>query len=174
MRSLLAARPSPILAALVAALAFVPAAHAQKTTPPPAKPAQEAAKEQKKLVEAEALGEAYILLAGANHDYDGHRAKAMHQVHEAIKILDAGILKKGTPVQKAMAAQEERALAAAKEGAKAAPKVHENQKASDDQLRAAAKLLLEVRGVLAANKQVKPLEHVDNAIKQIDIALKVR
>src|SRR5207253_9265626 len=67
-----------------------------------------------KLKESEALKEAYILMAGANHDYDGHRARAMHQVHEAIKILDTSILKDGTNGEKVVALEEEIAAARAK------------------------------------------------------------
>src|SRR4051812_7508602 len=53
-----------------------------------AKQANEHAKQERNLKEVEVLRVAHIYMAMANHDYDGHRAKAMAQVMDAIKILD--------------------------------------------------------------------------------------
>jgi hypothetical protein len=58
--------------------------------------------------------------------------------------------------------------------AKAAKPVHEPQPASDAALRGAAGTLMEVRKILAEHKQPKVLGHVDTAIKEISIALKIR
>src|SRR5437763_11010968 len=66
-----------------------------------------------KLKESEVLKEAYVLMAGANHDYAGHRHKAMRQVHDAITILDKSILKDGTNGEKVVALEEELAAARA-------------------------------------------------------------
>src|SRR5262245_22794150 len=55
---------------------------------------------QVKLTEAEVLKEAYILMAMANHNYGGHRGRAMKQTEEAITMLDKSILKTGTDGQK--------------------------------------------------------------------------
>src|SRR5207237_6228875 len=60
----------------------------------------EAAKQEANLREAEALRVAYIMVAAANHDYDGHRVKAMKQLQEAVKILDIKVLNHGTAGQK--------------------------------------------------------------------------
>jgi hypothetical protein len=136
--------------------------------------AKEAAKEQKKFVEAEVLREVFVMLADANHDYDGHRAKAVGQVKDALKILDASIMKRGSPAEKAITAAEERMAKAAVAARDKGPQDVEAQKASDDQLRKARELLHKVHGALAESKQHKPAEHVHHAIEELDIALKVR
>jgi hypothetical protein len=129
---------------------------------------------QVKLTEAETLTNALVLLEGANHDYNGHRAKAIHAVKAAINILDASVLKRGTPQQKSAAVQDKAVVKGADATAKRTPVLHEGQGASDAQLRQAAQILAQVRPTLAANKQSKVLPHVDTAIKEIGIALKVR
>jgi hypothetical protein len=82
-------------------------AHGQRK-PPAVKAAQKKAKEEAKKKadvlnagELDMLRKAYVLLAGANHDYDGHRVKAMGAVNAAAKILEGSLVKKGTPQQKA-------------------------------------------------------------------------
>jgi hypothetical protein len=135
---------------------------------------KKAAKEQVKFNEAEALREAYLLLAAANHDYDGHRAKAMKQIQEAVGILDRSVMKKGTEAQKEATVIEDTKELRAKVIAKHVPKVHEGQAQSDAQLRAAADLLLKVESALVAGKQKKVLSHVEHAGREIVAALKVR
>jgi len=137
-------------------------------------PAEQAARQEGKLKETEVLTQAYILMAMGDHDYDGHRVKAMHQVHQAVEILDKSILKKGTNGQKTVALQEEIAAARAKFIEKHSATIHESQALSDLQMREAATLLAQVRGALAGNKQERPLKHVDAAIKEVNIALKIR
>lgn len=126
------------------------------------------------LEQADALKKAYILLAGANHDYNGHRAKAMHEVHAAYKILDARINKRGTPQQKAVSQQEDALAAAARLAAKNAPKVHEDQRASDAQLAQASAILQQLHGVYANGKHPRLLGHVDKAVAEIATALTIR
>ena len=60
-----------------------------------------------KIEEAAVLKNAYILMAMGDHDYDGHRVKAMHHVHEAIKFLDHTIMKNGTKGEKIVATEDE-------------------------------------------------------------------
>jgi len=127
-----------------------------------------------KLKESEALKEAFILMAGANHDYDGHRAKAMHQVEEAIKSLDTSILKNGSNGEKIVALEEEITAARARFAAKRSVPVHEVQQLSDLQMREAHRLLVEVHGAMAQRNQPKVREHVDNAVIQVETALKIR
>ncbi len=136
-----------------------------------AKKKAEAARAQKAVSEAEALGHAYVLLTESNHDYGGHCGKAQGQVLDAIRILDHGVLAKGTPAQKAMAAQEARGLGAARAANRSAAAIHEDQEISDMQLMKAAGILGQVQGVLAADKRPKALEHVINAQKEISLAL---
>ena len=70
--------------------------------------------------------------------------------------------------------KEKAAVAAAEETAKRIPVLHERQPASDAQLRKAATLLAETRASLIRYKQHKVLAHVDTALKEIDLALKIR
>jgi hypothetical protein len=90
------------------------------------------------------LRQAYAALEVADHDYKGHRAEAMKQIHEAGKVL--GITIKG-------------------EG-----KGHEKQVVSDNQLRQAQQLLEQSRSALSG----KALQHVEAAIKQITTALSIK
>jgi hypothetical protein len=90
------------------------------------------------------LRQAYVTLAMADHDYKGHRAEAMKQIEAAAKILRADIRGDG--------------------------RGHEKQGVSDEQLRIARTMLEQARVGLRG----KALKHVDRAIKQINIALKIR
>jgi hypothetical protein len=93
---------------------------------------------------AGALQEAYGLLATADHDYNGHRARAMKQIESAAKLL--GITLKGDG------------------------KVREPQGTSDAQLRSAQALLEQVStGITGAG-----LTHLQQAVKQLNVALAIR
>ena len=127
-----------------------------------------------KFKEAEALREAYVLLASANHDYDGHRAKAMGQIQAAVKTLDQAVAKNGSAKTKALTAYEDAVAAAAKRAAKQTAKVHELQSVSDAQLKKVAVTLVELRPTMVQFKQKNVLGHTDNAIKELNIALKIR
>jgi hypothetical protein len=127
-----------------------------------------------KVEEAEVLWEAYVLLADANHDYDGHRARAVGQVKDALRLLDASIMRKGTPAEKAVTAAEEKMARAAVAARNKLPKDVEAQRLSDEQLRVARELLVRVDAALAQGKQVKAAEHVRNAIGELNIALAIR
>jgi hypothetical protein len=151
-----------------------------KAEPPPpkkGKPAPAPNKEigvELKLIEADELRGAYIAMAGGNHDYDGHRVKAMHAVKEAVKILDTQVMEHGNAAQKAKTKQGDILVANADKAAKAAKMFHEPQPASDAALRGAAATLIEIRKVLAERRQPRVLTHVETAIKEIEIALKIR
>jgi hypothetical protein len=90
------------------------------------------------------LDDAYATLAQSDHDYKGHRAKAMKQIESAVKELGGHLSGQG--------------------------KGHEAQGTADAQLRAAEGLLEQVRPSL----QRKPLKHVNAAIAQINIALSIK
>jgi hypothetical protein len=130
--------------------------------------------EDLRFAEAQRLSKAYVLLAGSNHDYNGHRAKAMSAVHGAFKMLDAHIMKHGTALQKEVTVQERAAIAVAEEAAKRTRMLHERQAAADLQLREAREILAQIRPGLAQFKQNALLGHVDNAVNQIGIALAIR
>jgi len=93
---------------------------------------------------ANLLRQAYLTLSMADHDYKGHRVEAMKQIEAAAKLLKADIHGDG--------------------------RGHEKQRVSDEQLRIARGMLEQTRPELRG----KPLKHVDRAIKQINIALKIR
>ena len=95
-------------------------------------------------VPGDLLIKAYANLEMADHDYNGHRADAMKQVEAAAKEMGINVRGDG--------------------------KGHERQGVSDEQLRAARGLLEEAR----VNLKGKTLAHVNKAIHQIDIALKIK
>lgn len=90
------------------------------------------------------LEDAYATLAHANHDYKGHRVRAMEQIRLAAKELGGTISGKG--------------------------KGHEPQATSDAQLKAAIGLLQQAGTGLAG----APLKHINNAIAQLNTALSIR
>ena len=90
------------------------------------------------------LDQAYGLLRTADHDYKGHRARAMHNIEAAVRELGARVSGDGRGKEK--------------------------QGASDTQVRDAQSLLAQVVGQVAG----KAHTHVEDAIKQLGIALSVR
>ena len=90
------------------------------------------------------LENAYATLARADHDYKGHRAKAMKQIQLAVSELGG------------------------KSGGKG--KGHEPQAASDAQLQSARGLLQQTLPSLTG----KPHKHVSAAIREIDEALAIK
>jgi hypothetical protein len=100
------------------------------------------------------LREAHALLVHANHDYDGHRAKAAEAVHKALKEL--GYEHKKAPAGATPAAQT---------------KVHEPQAASDAQMKQALQLL---GGVQFNGKHPKAAAHVEHAVREIKTALSIK
>ncbi len=164
--------------AAVVLLAGIPSVSLAQTKAPPKSKAQiavdKAAEANLKLKEAEALREIYIVLAGANHDYDGHRAKAMSQIQSAVKLLDSAVAKNGSAGAKATTAYEDAVTGAAKQAAKGAAVVHELQSVSDARLKKAAVTLAEVRPTAVQMKQKNVINHLDNALKELNIALKIR
>ena len=92
----------------------------------------------------ELLRQAYLTLERADHDYKGHRAEAMKQIHAAGKVLGVNFHGDG--------------------------KGHEQQGISDEQLRVAEGLLQQASTGLNG----KALKHVQAAEKQISIALSIK
>ena len=90
------------------------------------------------------LVQAYTTLEVADHDYKGHRKAAMKQIEAAAAILGVSLKVDG--------------------------KGHEKQVVSDTQLKTAQGLLEQARAGLSG----KALKHVDNAIKQISVALSIK
>ena len=124
--------------------------------------------------EAELLQTAYILLAAANQDYNGHRAKAMTEIEHASKSLDADLLTQGPVLERIKALQELNASAVARLQEKNPKAVHELQVPSDIQLYQASSLIRAAVVVLAEKKQTKPVLHAETALTEIKTALKTK
>jgi hypothetical protein len=98
--------------------------------------------------EARALTSAYIILATGDHDYKGHRVKAMHQIEAAGKLLGLDLAGDAKDRQK--------------------------QVLSDDKLREARGLLETVLGAAEVKSQPHISKHIAEAINQINTALSIR
>jgi hypothetical protein len=97
--------------------------------------------------EAKALTRAYRILATGDHDYKGHRVKAMHQVEAAAKLLGVDL------------------------GGDA--KDRQKQVLSDDKLRDAQGLLEIVLNSAEVKAQPRISKHISEAINQINVALSI-
>jgi hypothetical protein len=98
--------------------------------------------------EAGMLHRAYRILATGDHDYKGHRVKAMHAVEAAAKLLSldlSGDIKDRQP-----------------------------QVLSDDKLREASGMLSNVLGSSEVKGQERISRHINEAINQINAALSLR
>jgi hypothetical protein len=98
--------------------------------------------------EAQALTDAYLILATGDHDYKGHRVKAMHQVEAAGKLLGVNLHGDDKDRQK--------------------------QALSDDKLREVRGMLETVLGAAEVKDQPRISKHITEAIHQIDVALSLR
>src|SRR5690242_17253832 len=97
----------------------------------------------------EELAHAYALLNHADHDYGGHRVKAMKAVEAAGKALGLDL-----------------------NGRR--PSEHEKQFKSDQKIAEAQKLLRDAHDKLEAKDREKAAAHLDKSIAEIDAALKVK
>lgn len=98
--------------------------------------------------EAEMLRNAYRTLATGDHDYRGHRVKAMRAVEAAGKLLGldlAGDLRERTP-----------------------------QPLSDEKLREAQSQITQVLGSAEVRGQKRVVKHLNTAIQHINTALSIR
>jgi hypothetical protein len=98
--------------------------------------------------EAGMLRSAYLILATGDHDYKGHRAKAMHAVEAAADLLGMNI--------------------------RGDDKDRQPQVLSDDKLREALGLLQNVLGATEVKSQKPITRHINEAIKQINVALSLK
>ncbi|HEY1628734.1 MAG TPA: hypothetical protein VGF52_02680 [Tepidisphaeraceae bacterium] len=94
--------------------------------------------------ECSLLSQAYSTLAKADHDYDGHRKKAMKAIEAACDALGQGIASAGK-IQR--------------------------QHVSDNQLRAAQRIIERVRDNALQRDQHKVVNHLVDAINEISQAL---
>ena len=113
------------------------------------------------------LRHAHRLLVIADHDYDGHRAKAAAEVHKALKEL-------GYHHPKAQPAKPAANGTVVPPHA-GQPKVHEAQATSDQQLReASAHLEKALNRLTSTGKHPKATANVRAAIAEIKTALKIK
>ena len=98
--------------------------------------------------EAGMLQNAYLILATGDHDYKGHRVKAMRQIEAAAKLL--GMTLSGDAKDK------------------------QSQPLSDAKLREAQGLLQNVLGAAEVKNQKRVTKHINKAIDQINTALSIR
>jgi hypothetical protein len=105
------------------------------------------------------LHQVRALLESANYDYNGHRAKAVHHITQAIHDLEAAHGHHGK-----------------KGHSKHRPGIREKQRISDDQLQQAAGTLATIQKQLAAapdGKGAKASGHLDSAVKELHVALQI-
>lgn len=98
--------------------------------------------------EADQLRRAYRILATGDHDYKGHRVRAMHAVEAAGKLLGlnlSGDLRDRTP-----------------------------QRLSDERLREAQGLIAQVLNSAEVKGQARVVKHLNVANQQINVALSIR
>jgi hypothetical protein len=126
--------------------------------------------EVRKKQQAGLLMSAYMLLNAANSNYDGHKEKAMNHVQSALVIVDSGGLKQSAPRIKAN--RDLNTLAMARLAASGKGKTFEAQILSDSQLAHALGMLQGLASPLNATKEMGPLGHVENAVREITAALK--
>ena len=98
--------------------------------------------------EAGMLQSAYLILATGDHDYKGHRVRAMHQIEAAAALLGMNLSGDARDRQP--------------------------QPLSDAKLREAQGLLQNVLGAAEVQNQKRVTKHINNAINQINIALSIR
>ena len=98
--------------------------------------------------ESQTLTSAYLILATGDHDYKGHRVKAMHQIEAAGKLLRVSLHGDDKDKQK--------------------------QVLSDDKLREVRGMLQTVLGAAEVKSQPRVSKHLTEAISQINIALSIR
>jgi len=98
--------------------------------------------------EADLLRQAYDILETGDHDYQGHRIKAMHEIRAAAKHL--GVTLRGDEKDKV------------------------KQALSDERLRAARTLLEQVKISDSAKSQRRIVWRIEAAIGEINTALSIR
>jgi hypothetical protein len=114
----------------------------------------------------QSLRQAHKLLVNADHDYDGHRARAAEEVHKAIRELEGK--HRVNKAQTGMAP-----VVTTKPAKVRQPAMHESQANSDAQLRQALTILQGVQTELNSHHP-KAFANVTAAIGQINTALRLK
>jgi hypothetical protein len=99
--------------------------------------------------DVQAVTQAYRLLSQADHDYQGHRAKAMKHLHQAGRVL--GVALKGDG------------------------KAGEQQGTSDSQLKQAQSVLQQMSANNASGpRHQRAMQHVQSALGEVQTALSIK
>jgi len=104
--------------------------------------------------DVQTLTQAYSTLASADHDYQGHRVKAMHAIRKAARLMGSKIAGDGKAQGKG--------------------KGQEQQTLSDSQLRSVQGMLQQVRGSVSGRKQQLVVQHINEAIQHLSTALSIK
>jgi hypothetical protein len=98
--------------------------------------------------DVQTLTQAYSTLASADHDYQGHRIKAMGAIRKAARLMGQKIAGDG--------------------------KAKEQQAVSDTQLRGVQTMLQKVRGSVSGRNQQRVVQHINEAMHHLTIALSIK
>lgn len=112
------------------------------------------------------------LLQSANHDYKGHRAQAVHDIHQAIHALHPGANKNKSP-SKGGKATGNTVAAKGKNPGNGQSANKEPQTVSDAQLKQAISQLNTIQGQLKAAPPVA-VNSIQSAVKELQIALTIK
>jgi len=104
--------------------------------------------------DVQTLTQAYSTLATADHDYKGHRVKAMHAIRKAARLMGSKIAGAGTST--------------------GLGKGQEQQTLSDSQLRSVQGMLQKVRSSVSGRNQQRVVQHINEAIQHLSIALSIK
>jgi hypothetical protein len=131
--------------------------------------------------EVTALRPAFTIMVTADHDYDGHRARAMVALAEACRLMGTDIVPPGLRKELENAGSGTRphetgaGTKPATRGAGRHPTTEpETQSASDAQMLQAQGIIQKVRNGIATGKQPRVTARLDEAIKEIGIALSLK
>ena len=152
------------------------AASARWPVSPPHPREHRAKKPLRKQPEVTTLRPVFTLLLHADHDYQGHRVKAMRAIAEACRMMGTDIMPAGMgrgrghglPVGSATPGT------GTTTGEKHATTEPEQQPLSDEQLKQAQATVQQVRSGIAGGTQPRVAARLDEAIAEIGIALTVK
>jgi hypothetical protein len=124
-----------------------------------------------KFKEGRVMSTAWVYLKLANENYNGHRAKAMHELEHAVRTLNKAVARDGGNWLKVAANADNLTAMRVRFLREHAPNVTNPQQISNLYLTQAAAILVQLRPTLIQLNQPKMLKHVDTAIVHIRQAL---
>lgn len=129
--------------------------------------------------EVAALKPAFNTLLGADHDYDGHRVKAMRDIAQACRLLGTDILPPDFEerIKERKAAATEPATQPTTQPTTRpghGGKEPEAQSTSDSQLKSAQATVQQVLGGIPAGTQPRVVERLTDAVSELNTALGIK